>query len=58
MFAFLPKNVHEPRRYIYHMEEWLHIPATRKGIPVWRLCLLMAVTFLILWIGSPLFFGA
>jgi hypothetical protein len=35
------------------MEDWLQIPDRPKGIPTWRLCLLMGVMFLILWIGAP-----
>ena len=44
-------------RYDLPMDDWLQVPERRKGIPVWRLCLLMAVTFLLIWIGKPLFFG-
>jgi hypothetical protein len=36
------------------MDKWLQIPDRRRGLPTWRLCLLMAVTLLILWVGAPL----
>ncbi|MGB4827513.1 MAG: hypothetical protein WBP18_09640 [Paracoccaceae bacterium] len=39
------------------MEDWLRIPDRRRGIPHWRLCLLMGVTFLILWVGAPVLFA-
>lgn len=39
------------------MDEWLRIPERRRGIPAWRLCLLMAVSFLILWVGAPVLFA-
>lgn len=39
------------------MEEWLRIPDRPKGMPLWRLCALMAVSFLILWVGSPMLFA-
>lgn len=47
----------ERTRYILLMDDWLQVPERRKGIPVWRLCLLMAVSFMIIWIGAPLVFG-
>jgi hypothetical protein len=37
------------------MDDWLQIPDRRRGLPTWRLCLLMAVTLLILWVGAPVF---
>jgi hypothetical protein len=40
------------------MDDWLQIPERRRGVPAWRLCLLMAVTFLILWIGAPILLAA
>jgi hypothetical protein len=39
------------------MESWLKIPERRRGMPIWRMCALMAVTFLILWVGSPVLFS-
>lgn len=43
------------------MENWLKIPERDRSMPIWRLCTLMGVMFLTLWIGSPflfaLFFG-
>jgi len=36
------------------MDDWLRVPERRKGIPVWRLCVLMGLTFLMLWTASPL----
>jgi hypothetical protein len=32
-------------------------PRPPRRIPVWRLCLLMALVFLILWIGAPVLFA-
>jgi hypothetical protein len=40
------------------MDDWLAIPNRRRGMPIWRLCALMGVTFLILWIGAPMLFAA
>jgi hypothetical protein len=39
------------------MDNWLTIPERRRGMPIWRLCALMGVTFLILWVGSPVMFA-
>jgi hypothetical protein len=39
------------------MDNWLRIPTRRKGIPQWRLCLMMAVTLLTLWVGAPVLFA-
>lgn len=39
------------------MEDWLQIPDRPRGMPRWRLCLLMAMTFLMLWTGSPVLFA-
>jgi hypothetical protein len=39
------------------MENWLKIPDRRRSMPIWRLCALMGVSFLILWIGSPVVFS-
>jgi hypothetical protein len=43
-------------RYKQMMEEWLRIPYRRRRIPAWRMCTLMAVSFLILWVGAPVLF--
>ena len=32
-------------------------PDRRRSIPHWRLCLMMAVTFLTLWVGAPMLFA-
>ncbi len=40
------------------MDDWLRIPDRRPGIPAWRLCLLMGVLALILWVGAPILFAA
>lgn len=39
------------------MDDWLQIPDRPQGMPRWRLCLMMAVTFLILWVGAPVLFA-
>ena len=39
------------------MDDWLQIPDRPPGLPRWRLCLLMAATFLILWAGAPVLFA-
>jgi hypothetical protein len=39
------------------MEDWLKIPERNRFVPIWRLCALMGVMFLTLWIGSPLLFA-
>ncbi|NGM43960.1 hypothetical protein G5B31_00265 [Rhodobacter sp. SGA-6-6] len=39
------------------MDDWLQIPDRPRGMPRWRLCLLMAMTFLMLWAGSPVLFA-
>jgi hypothetical protein len=40
------------------MDDWLRIPERRAGIPAWRLCLLMGVLALILWVGAPILLAA
>jgi len=39
------------------MDDWLEIPPRRRGIPAWRLCVMMAVTLLTLWVGAPVVFA-
>ena len=39
------------------MDEMLKIPERRRGMPVWRLCLIMALTVLLLIAGAPMLFA-
>lgn len=39
------------------LEDWLKVPERRRGIPAWRLCLLMGLTALILLAGAPVLFA-
>ncbi|MBK6466058.1 MAG: hypothetical protein IPF96_03620 [Rhodobacter sp.] len=39
------------------MEDWFRVPDRRRSIPHWRLCLVMGVTFLTLWVGAPMLFA-
>jgi len=39
------------------MDEWLDIPVRPRTMPRWRLCLLMAISFLTLWVGAPVLFA-
>lgn len=43
--------------YTLPMEEWLKVPERKRGIPVWRLSLLIAVTILIIIVCVPILLG-
>ena len=58
--ASLPEIPARRDRICYHprMENWLQIPEKRKRLPVFRLCLIMALTVLILLLAGPRVYAA